>query len=447
MDESTPPTAVPPPDEIPAARPVPAEAIEYPTAVPVLPPGAEPPPVMPAPPFQDVRTSWAVVKYIVFGVIAIAGYVTLLAIPGETRAFAGDGLEVIPFAGLALLAYTADRYEAGRLLTVLYWIFLVGLVGLVFLGLSFMLAVDPAHFHNVKAGRPASGSLFLPDGARAFGLCFLGTGLAGLCGLLGFLVPVRRLAARLIPIDAASFVHATALATVLAVTLISFVPLVAFGKPPFLGLLEQFADMPGMAELGERDLRIDQAYAFAWMLPSAIVAVGYPVVRNFRGALNRLGFVRPTVGQVVFAVFAGAMFVGLMSVINLKIGDVWKLMGWPETSEKEFGQFMKSAINPIGAIVIGATAGLGEELIFRGVIQPRMGILLANLLFTAMHAAQYNFDALLSVFIVGLLLGVVRKYSNTTTSAIIHGLYDFILILMAYKDFSLEMWLRQHAGM
>src|SRR5438093_5566003 len=143
MDDPTPPAPVPPSEDIPAARAVPADDIDYPTAVPVLPPGAEPPPVMPAPPFQDVQTSLAVLKYVVLGIVGIAAYVTLLLIPGETQAFAGDGLEVIPFVGLALLAYTADRYEAGRLLTVLYWVFLVGLIGLAFLAMGFIQAMDP----------------------------------------------------------------------------------------------------------------------------------------------------------------------------------------------------------------------------------------------------------------------------------------------------------------
>src|SRR5262249_38390350 len=158
----------------PAARPVHSGEIDYPTAVPVVPPGAEPPPVMPAPSVRDVRTSWAVLKYIAFGVVGIAAYVTLLCIPGETQYFAGDGLEVIPFAGLALLAYTADRYEAGRLLTVLYWIFLVGLVGLGFLALAFVQAVDPSQFENLQAGRQAAGSLFRPEGARLLAVCVLG---------------------------------------------------------------------------------------------------------------------------------------------------------------------------------------------------------------------------------------------------------------------------------
>src|SRR5438093_4434003 len=167
MDDPTPPAPVPPSEDIPAARSVPAEDIEYPIAVPVLPPGAEPPPVMPAPPFQDVQTSSAVLKYIVLGVVGIAGYVTLLLIPGESRSFATAGLQVIPFAGLALLAYTADRYEAGRLLTVLYWVFLVGLIGLGLLVMAFIQAMDPVQVENLHAGRPAGTSLFRPDGARA----------------------------------------------------------------------------------------------------------------------------------------------------------------------------------------------------------------------------------------------------------------------------------------
>jgi membrane protease YdiL (CAAX protease family) len=443
MDDSTLPAAVPPHDDIPAAQPVPADEIEYPTAIPVLPPGAEPPPVMPLPPFQDVQTSWAVVKYVVMGMIGIAAYVTLLAIPGETQVFASVGFVIIPFAGLALLTYTADRYEAGRLLTVLYWVFLVGLIGVVFLGMAFFQAVDPAILENPGARRPAGKNLFLPGGARGFALCVLATAVGGLIGLLSFTRPVRRFAARMTPMDPESFVHATALATVLAVTVVMFTPVSVFGEPPVSAMLR----LPEAAQLSKRDSRVDQTYVFAWMLAGAVVAVGYPVARTFRGALHRLAFVRPTFGQIGIGFAAGFAFVALMAVVDLKMGDLWKQMGWPQTDLKEFEGLMKSAINPLGALVIGVTAGLGEELVFRGVLQPRLGILLANLLFTAMHAAQYNLDGLLSVFIVGLLLGLVRKLTNTTTSAVVHGLYDLILICLLFFDVHPDQWLRQHAGM
>lgn len=92
---------------------------------------------------------------------------------------------------------------------------------------------------------------------------------------------------------------------------------------------------------------------------------------------------------------------------------------------------MAFALSPIGAIVIGITAGVGEELAVRGVLQPRMGLWLSNLFFTSLHAFQYHWDALLVVFVVGLICGVVRNRFNTTTAALVHGVYNCVLILLA----------------
>ena len=65
----------------------------------------------------------------------------------------------------------------------------------------------------------------------------------------------------------------------------------------------------------------------------------------------------------------------------------------------------------------------------RGVLQPRLGLLLSNLFFTGLHALQYNWDALVTVFVLGLVFGLVRNRTNTTTSAITHGSYDFVLTI------------------
>src|SRR5205085_10094169 len=123
---------------------------------------------------------------------------------------------------------------------------------------------------------------------------------------------------------------------------------------------------------------------------------------------------------------------GIMLGVDAGIGALWKAMGWTTTDESAIEKFLDFAINPIGAILIGVVAGLGEELFVRGVLQPRLGILLSNLFFTAMHALQYNWDALLSVFLAGLVLGVIRKKTNTSTSAIVHGGYDFTLLLLTW---------------
>ncbi|MEM9569045.1 MAG: CPBP family intramembrane glutamic endopeptidase, partial [Cyanobacteria bacterium P01_E01_bin.34] len=80
--------------------------------------------------------------------------------------------------------------------------------------------------------------------------------------------------------------------------------------------------------------------------------------------------------------------------------------------------------------VIGFSAGLGEELAFRGVLQPRLGLWLSNLFFTSVHAFQYNWDALIVIFVVGAVCGIVRQRINTTTCAIVHGVYNFLLIML-----------------
>jgi membrane protease YdiL (CAAX protease family) len=92
---------------------------------------------------------------------------------------------------------------------------------------------------------------------------------------------------------------------------------------------------------------------------------------------------------------------------------------------------LKPLITPIGAVVIGVTAGLGEEAAVRGILQPRLGIVLSNLLFTGVHAFQYGFDALLVVFALGVVLGIIRRRTNTTVACITHGTYDFILVMFS----------------
>ena len=91
-------------------------------------------------------------------------------------------------------------------------------------------------------------------------------------------------------------------------------------------------------------------------------------------------------------------------------------MGWPTTDAAAFKKLLTNLVTPLGAVLIGVTAGVGEEMAVRGLLQPRIGLIASNLVFTSLHAFQYGPDALLSVFLIGLILGIVRARSNTTTS-------------------------------
>jgi uncharacterized protein len=171
-------------------------------------------------------------------------------------------------------------------------------------------------------------------------------------------------------------------------------------------------------------------YAFVWTVPGALIAAGYPVVRSAGEALRRLGMVRPTAWQVGGGLVLALLLVAGASLLDTGIGWLWETMGWPRTDSATFEQMLGAAISPIGAVVIGVTAGVGEEMVVRGALQPRLGIFLSNLFFASLHAFQYGFDGVLSVFAIGLVLGIVRARSNTTTSAIVHGVYDFVLVMI-----------------
>ncbi len=91
------------------------------------------------------------------------------------------------------------------------------------------------------------------------------------------------------------------------------------------------------------------------------------------------------------------------------------------------------------AIVIGIGAGLTEELIFRGLLQPRAeevvgktaGLLFVALVFAAMHIGFQSGLDLAFVFAVGLYFGfVVQRTQNLAGVILAHGLANVALYLL-----------------
>jgi membrane protease YdiL (CAAX protease family) len=79
---------------------------------------------------------------------------------------------------------------------------------------------------------------------------------------------------------------------------------------------------------------------------------------------------------------------------------------------------------PTGIAALALAPGICEEVLFRGALQPRLGLILTALLFASIHT-QYgiSLDAL-AVFVIAIGLGLIRKYTNTTASCICHVTYN-----------------------
>ena len=115
------------------------------------------------------------------------------------------------------------------------------------------------------------------------------------------------------------------------------------------------------------------------------------------------------------------------------VGWIFHAAGWPRTHSNFFEQLLGPAMSRWGAVAVGVSAGLGEELIFRGALQPQLGILLSALSSQPPRAAVWIRPLLDVLLMAGA--GVVRLRANTTTSAIVHGVYDFALLFAAALGF------------
>jgi membrane protease YdiL (CAAX protease family) len=96
-------------------------------------------------------------------------------------------------------------------------------------------------------------------------------------------------------------------------------------------------------------------------------------------------------------------------------------------------------------LILAAIAGVSEELLFRGVIQPWIetswgisaGLILSNIVFGLVHAVTPLYAVLAAL--VGIYLGLSLDYGgerNLLTPIIIHGFYDFlafVALMRAYR--------------
>lgn len=239
------------------------------------------------------------------------------------------------------------------------------------------------------------------------------------------LVPaLRRGVSRLIPIEPDRLVHAVALQYALLLVATAVVNLAFFNA-----IVGQGASTEDLEALG-RSVSLTVLWAQAiGFVALAWLGAGFVVRRDGAATLARLGLTR------AFSVrwWAAATVVGLATAFAVDaswaLTDPGAKADLDRVVEALFGPILQTGL--AGAITIGVSAGVGEEILFRGALQPRFGLLATAALFTVMHTQYSISPALGQVFIMGLLLGLVRQRANTTTAIAAHGTYNFIIAALA----------------
>lgn len=94
----------------------------------------------------------------------------------------------------------------------------------------------------------------------------------------------------------------------------------------------------------------------------------------------------------------------------------------------------------IDLLLVSAGAGWGEELLFRGAIQPMLGIWATAALFALAHGlltrlswGRVLYTAVL--FFAGVGLGYLAEWAGLWAAIAAHGVYDFVVLLWAHHLF------------
>ena len=302
-----------------------------------------------------------------------------------------ESLVFLPFAVIILLL--ANYAEKNRRLSILVKLLLIfSSALLISLGyLALLVTPDNATEETTKAS----------------GLSLIVMGALPLLVLSNYL---RKLLSRYISINIDSPLHLFALYSSFAIIGFSLTFMLTVDVAEFL-----------------RSVEIDYVPVIASGVIYVLVGflgVGLFLRRNFRECLKRLGILKPSFKEIGYAV--GLTFL-LLSIIMV-IGVIASAAGIENINnyDNDLMKLLGGSITLVMALVISLSSGIGEEIVFRGALQPRFGLVFTALIFAIAHVQYPSIVALSAVFAAGIVLGWERKRFNTTTAMITHFLFNFI---------------------
>ncbi len=143
----------------------------------------------------------------------------------------------------------------------------------------------------------------------------------------------------------------------------------------------------------------------------------------------------------LFKVLAGKTEVTYQVLTGIGYGSVTALLGWKivelpylKSTKNFFVQLIRPLkLSVLEIVFISLCAGIGEEIFFRGAIQPYLGIWITAILFVAMHGYLNPFNLKISVY--GLFmtvaiagLGYLTIHMGLLSAIVAHTIVDIILL-------------------
>lgn len=152
----------------------------------------------------------------------------------------------------------------------------------------------------------------------------------------------------------------------------------------------------------------------------AFAGVGFLLTRGGRATLARLDVRAIGVRGLLGAVLVAAVFHIVVAALEQVEGALFPHLA---VLEDRFDYEFIGVPFALGSILLSLGVGVGEELLFRGAMQPRFGVVATAVLFAAFHV-QYQVPGILMILLVGLGLGLLKRRTSTTFTTVVHVLYD-----------------------
>lgn len=160
------------------------------------------------------------------------------------------------------------------------------------------------------------------------------------------------------------------------------------------------------------------------------VGAGLGTRRALSDVLARLGLRAPTLREL----FVGVSVAFWLFWLAFFIGTIWQMLVPPDVLEEQTqlsGLIASSITTMMGAFLLAGTAAVGEEIAFRGALQPIFGIWPTSVIFTLTHIQYTLTPAAFLILFVSFGFGWVRRRHNTTAAIVAHFLYNFSLMALA----------------
>ena len=100
--------------------------------------------------------------------------------------------------------------------------------------------------------------------------------------------------------------------------------------------------------------------------------------------------------------------------------------------QTEASEALSESVSTIGlAFVLAATAAVGEEIAYRGALQPVFGLWPTAIVFALTHAQYTLTPAWLIILGVAVVFGWLRQQYGTVAAMLAHFVYNFVPLAVA----------------